>query len=161
MFQSSSDPKAGCDGGGPSPRAAPSRFNPHPTRRPDATRPNGAIFGVGWGFNPHPTRRPDATRDHWWSRVTRRTQFQSSSDPKAGCDRLSSPALSYGGLTFQSSSDPKAGCDSPAATREATPRQAFQSSSDPKAGCDVGPRDEDVYIRHVSILIRPEGRMRP
>ena len=42
----------------------PTRFNPHPARRPDAT-PSGASFGPGLSrqrrFNPHPARRPDAT----------------------------------------------------------------------------------------------------
>ena len=86
--------------------------------------------------------------------------FQSSSDPKAGCDspdpRLElrvaivsilirpegrmRPGLLRDGsrsLTgFQSSSDPKAGCDWLFAA-EPTAMEEFQSSSDPKAGCDA------------------------
>ena len=87
VFQSSSDPKAGCySSGGPHRRrvfdvsilirpegrmlpaislrcrAAGGCFNPHPTRRPDATGALGRhVLGRRQGFNPHPTRRPDAT----------------------------------------------------------------------------------------------------
>ncbi len=59
LFQSSPDPKAGCyqieDAGKYSPRG----FNPHPTRRPGATRMS-AMYIAGYAF-------------------------QSSPDPKAGC----------------------------------------------------------------------------
>ena len=38
-------------------------FNPHPARRPDATWiPPRQAFPASVGFNPHPARRPDATR---------------------------------------------------------------------------------------------------
>ncbi len=86
MFQSSSGPKAGCNAffyhlAGwkglvsilirPEGRMQHARrlrtltlticFNPHPARRPDATRGGYAQRQVLLGFNPHPARRPDAT----------------------------------------------------------------------------------------------------
>ena len=38
-----------------------SSFNPHPARRPGATRGTAAVRRRPWGFNPHPARRPGAT----------------------------------------------------------------------------------------------------
>ena len=38
-----------------------SSFNPHPTFRPDATRPPRSAWSPTTSFNPHPTFRPDAT----------------------------------------------------------------------------------------------------
>ena len=63
LFQSSSDPKAGCYG----PTCdilieAVAGFNPHPTRKPDATWRLRSDCPEASGFNPHPTRKPDATR---------------------------------------------------------------------------------------------------
>ncbi len=112
-FQPSSDPKAGCDQFLGTLSGAIDGFNPHPTRRPDATMrfpsrtPPGYRFqpssdpkagcdcrwfrsrpAPGRGFNPHPTRRPDATR-YSPSRPPTWMPFQPSSDPKAGCDGTS------------------------------------------------------------------------
>ena len=160
----------------------PRGFNPHPTRRPGATLSSPDQTAIRDRFNPHPTRRPGATclRDI----VTRRNiEFQSSPDPKAGCDHVGRPGAGWQ-AGFQSSPDPKAGCDrSPAAwsclcpccfnphpTRRpgATshlrsvyePWWKFQSSPDPKAGCDVAHCHQACLVRVVSILTRPEGRVR-
>ena len=159
-FQSSPDPKAGCDPAS-APRGCCRRacFNPHPTRRPDATtgrsagacasyvsiltRPEGRMRHNSARaqdtdhhcFNPHPTRRPDATRRRASHRRSR-SRFQSSPDPKAGCDSWT--------------------------TVTSVPATTFQSSPDPKAGCDPARKVDPVTRgRQVSILTRPEGRMRP
>ena len=61
-FQSSPDPKAGCDLYSYVPSAtADDRFNPHPTRRPGATSLTAPQARARPSFNPHPTRRPGAT----------------------------------------------------------------------------------------------------
>ena len=157
MFQSSSDPKAGCD-----------------------LLARGRQTGADDCFNPHPTRRPDATAAPLFEVSAR--LFQSSSDPKAGCDDLDAPPARIYAM-FQSSSDPKAGCDvhrgrraqhrrlvsilirpegrmRPARRRVDARPSGFQSSSDPKAGCDAIPFFSNHNVLFVSILIRPEGRMR-
>ena len=61
--------------------------------------------------------------------------------------------------SFQSSSDPKAGCDVTPHTLRHTCAK-FQSSSDPQAGCDLYTSSTKLSTSIVSILIRPEGRMR-
>ena len=61
--------------------------------------------------------------------------FQSSPDPKAGCDLGTRAGFLRLYVGFQSSPDPKAGCD----VLEPIGNVAvplFQSSPDPKAGCD-------------------------
>ena len=61
-FQSSPDPEAGCNRRTNSPQyVSDICFNPHPTRRPGATRQHWGNCCVAVGFNPHPTRRPGAT----------------------------------------------------------------------------------------------------
>ena len=60
-------------------------FNPHPTRRPGATSVAPPYMGQCRCFNPHPTRRPGAT-PAWDIRHTAEFVFQSSPDPKAGCN---------------------------------------------------------------------------
>ena len=67
---------------------APPSFNPHPARRPDATRrARRVLLRSRDGFNPHPARRPDATTRTW---ITPRSisEFQSSSGQKAGCNPI-------------------------------------------------------------------------
>jgi len=134
-FQPSPDPKAGCD---PLPHhglliLVPG-FNPHPTRRPGATRRDGyQQYGAIACFNPHPTRRPGATLT-WASRCGAIRTFQPSPDPKAGCD------------------------DTNVSTILAS--DAFQPSPDPKAGCDAVHRATKHHCRGVSTLTRPEGRVR-
>ena len=61
-------------------------------------------------FNPHPARRPDATRDRSVAEVMA-AEFQSSSSQKAGCNLVRTAAASSGVYSFQSSSSQKAGCN--------------------------------------------------
>ena len=113
--------------------ASPTRFNPHPTRRPGATG-NAQVDASG-------------------------IVFQSSPDPKAGC-YTSLPGSPSAANMFQSSPDPKAGCYVDYYLRYSHRREVsiltrpegrvlpdfkgikvalrwFQSSPDPKAGCYV------------------------
>ena len=66
----------------------------------------------------HPLGRGDG-----WTGLPYRTRatglFQSSPDPKAGCD-INTSGLKFRGLVFQSSPDPKAGCDSNHSKRSRT-----------------------------------------
>ena len=112
------------------------RFNPHPTRRPDAT-------GEGINLGNMPDEVSILTRPEGRMRPVNRAlsrleklAFQSSPDPKAGCDdtgqqrllvadevsiltrpegrmRPYLPATLVTLPEFQSSPDPKAGCDAP------------------------------------------------
>ncbi len=59
-------------------------FNPHPARRPSATRPPPSRGSHRPGFNPHPARRPSATRGIP-GRCACSRSFQSSPGPKAEC----------------------------------------------------------------------------
>ena len=87
------------------------------------------------GFNPHPARGPDATTSPF--NITGLTEeFQSSSSPRAGCNSARDERVSDGCRVFQSSSRPRAGCNS---------------------CCGSLAR----WLRSVSILIQPEGRMQP
>src|SRR5437588_20265 len=61
MFQSSPNPKVGCYRDTRAEFLPPSSFNPHPTRRLDATVCRDFQYADTPGFNPHPTRRLDAT----------------------------------------------------------------------------------------------------
>ena len=156
-------------------------FNPHPIRRSDAmcravARLCSAIIvsilirsedrmqfccsGVNarhWsGFNPHPIRRSDAIIRLVSSRTL--LKFQSSSDPKIGCNVVVSILAFVSSLVsilirsedrmqlivdiataiqtmFQSSSDPKIGCN-PELVFWQLHDGEFQSSSDPKIGCN-------------------------
>ena len=112
-FQSSSGQKAGCN------RAAPTGstllwpcFNPHPARRPDATRPIdtgfGSLFYVSILIRPEGRMQRGGASSRWTARQTR---FQSSSGQKAGCNTvLTQHRVWY--KPFQSSSGQKAGCNS-------------------------------------------------
>ena len=115
--------------------------------------------------------------------VSNHSRFQSSPDPKAGCDgkpgrphavhdpvsiltrpegRVRHPAMvERAELTveFQSSPDPKAGCASSYPPIGCTGPE-FQSSPDPKAGCAVNISVKQALYEGVSILTRPEGRVR-
>ena len=59
---------------------------------------------------------------------------------------------------FQSSPDPKAGCNDGTSVATVIYPDGFQSSPDPKAGCNVA-RLWQVQFFSVSILTRPEGRV--
>ena len=86
LFQSSPDPKAGCN---------------------NACR--SSSLPSSSGFNPHPTRRPGATTD-LIAEIRSAGGFQSSPDPKAGCN-VTSFSVAVSRKWFQSSPDPKAGCN--------------------------------------------------
>ena len=61
-FQSSPGQKAGCNNGDQFLAGDTTGFNPHPARRPGATRGSPlASSRSGNSFNPHPARRPGAT----------------------------------------------------------------------------------------------------
>ena len=205
MFQSSPDPKAGCDT--TTSKRSEDRtgcFNPHPTRRPDATcdvvmmgkptrvsiltRPEGRMRhaelqglppprpfqsspdpkagcdGPGrghcdqrHGFNPHPTRRPDATAPA--EPELEYGVFQSSPDPKAGCDSVFAMTRSLAAWSFN-----------PHPTRRPDATGTCAWCLRPLRGFNPHPtRRPDATRsapsprrpRPVSILTRPEGRMRP
>ena len=132
-------------------------FNPHPARRPDATRfrlvyPNGQAC-----FNPHPARRPDATNFVFWDDEA---SLGFNPHPARRPDATTvPPRLSQWAGLFQSSSGQKAGCNG-CFSGWAASQLLFQSSSGQKAGCNrvsqFDYRNPDVQV---SILIRPEGRM--
>ena len=158
VFQSSSGQKAGCNYyGSPVPVATGNCFNPHPARRPDATRYQVLIRSSPGCFNPHPARRPDATLAVICGNYPGRSAFQSSSGQKAGCniERLSA--------------GPGSECFNPHPARrpDATlsslrpylyPRQ-FQSSSGQKAGCNT---EDGTLDRHLQLdCFNPHPARRP
>ena len=110
-------------------------FNPHPARRPDATPfPDRLIMSarpVSILIRPEGRMQPPAGFCGVGYRLPR---FQSSSGQKAGCNTLAVCASILACWMFQSSSGQKAGCNKPLSSTRRTPS-------------------------HVSILIRPEGRM--
>ncbi len=62
---------------------SPTRFNPHPVRRPDETRLTYQSLKSDYCFNPHPVRRPDETSPLLQPAATGYA-FQSTSGPKTG-----------------------------------------------------------------------------
>ena len=158
-------------------------FNPHPARRPDATRLSSGGWVSGIGFNPHPARRPDAT-----AVACRRRQAARCFNPHparrpdatSGISACSSPVS----LCFnphparrpdatpahhRQCHTPGVGFNPhPARRPDATPPKCsqfriggrFQSSSGQKAGCNaLRWRSWHRPGLLVSILIQPEGRM--
>ena len=85
-------------------------------------------------------------------------RFQSSSDLQAGCNPARG-SFRTSGRRFQSSSDLQAGCNK-ASLVLVTSCSLFQSSSDLQAGCNWRGHGRCRGL-HVSILIRPSGRMQP
>ena len=84
MFQPSSDPKAGCDLDRALVYAYVKCFNPHPTRRPDATRDS---YDNAEGYDVSTLIRPEGRmRRAVHTAKGDMRMFQPSSDPKAGCD---------------------------------------------------------------------------
>ncbi len=178
-------------------------FNPHPTRRSGATnlfnsqqpwvqvsiltRPEGRVQ-LGLALRPAFTSpvsiltRPEGRVQHVdMPGHGSNERFQSSPDPKVGCNVVGQLATRHQSL-FQSSPDPKVGCnadldDSPALIKK------FQSSPDPKVGCNARPTGWSMSVclfqsspdpkvgcnpykmwvcdagSWVSILTRPEGRV--
>src|SRR5206468_2589837 len=128
------------------------------------------------GFNPHPTRRLDATSETLIQRYALR-EFQSSSNPKVGCYDVAGqlPSLhvrvsiliqpegwmlllgwlleSHPELWFQSSSNPRVGCYVRARLAALAALLEFQSSSNPKVGCYHERSPAYDRSRQVSILI--------
>ena len=85
-------------------------------------------------------------------------KFQSSPDPRAGCDTAMPPMRAVDAW-FQSSPDPRVGCDRDGAARIIS-APGFQSSPDPRVGCDVARHPGPLPAADVSILTRPAGRVR-
>ena len=90
LFQSSSGPKAGCHARSQIYQWARSWFQS--SSGPKAGCHNSAVTSstLRYCFNPHPARRPDATRAIKFF-AAMYISFQSSSGPKAGCHPLSRP----------------------------------------------------------------------
>ena len=84
--------------------------------------------------------------------------FQSSAAPKDGCDSMS-PSTFTRAFVFQSSAAPKDGCDFMAFCALDS-LLIFQSSAAPKDGCDFPQDTSGLYTSDISILSRPEGRLR-
>jgi len=131
-FQPSSDPKAGCDSGPQRYTGLRTSFNPHPTRRPDAT--------------PRPPTSPSMMR-----------MFQPSSDPKAGCDGIAYPTNRHRGcFNPHPTRRPDATgaiCGVLAMSKSFNPHPTRR----PDATQSWSRRPRLIWV---STLIRPEGRMR-
>ena len=205
-FQSSPDPKAGCGSGWtwlPTSRHVSILTRPEGRMR----RWRNIHFEHSCPrFNPHPTRRPDAARGLLAQQRASAMKFQSSPDPKAGCGPLppgrppdrqvsiltrpegrmrrcrSSPSSPFAGFNPHPTRRPDAALSAgpslrilsgfnPHPTRRPDAARGrrrrwwtwarFQSSPDPKAGCGRHRRMHHQLQHRVSILTRPEGRMRP
>ena len=161
--------------------AYPLCFNPHPARRPGAPICHNLLMIIERSFNPHPARRPGAprqmpgpdrgvvvsilTRPEGRVRqagphvlpvdlaVSILTRPEGRVRPVAVC------SLSITESAFQSSPDPKAGCASSGGAY-CYLKLLFQSSPDPKAGCAAARHRVHRAFYRVSILTRPEGRVR-
>ncbi len=155
LFQSSPDPKAGCYVAAVTFASEVLGFNPHPTRRPGATRqigPNGHNEPVSIL-----TRPEGRVLLLTFPSSPRALRFQSSPDPKAGCymsclrgmKLMNSfnphPTRRPGATYMREPLPPVSRCFNPHPTRRpgataslmayANYAAAFQSSPDPKAGC--------------------------
>ena len=131
MFQPSSDLQAGCNARRSSPPTSASRFNPHPTFRPDATP----------GVRLPQRRHPVSTL----IRPSGRMQRPAFVSPNVG-------------IPFQPSSDLQAGCNARAG---AVPRPFPVSTLIRPSGRmqPVTHAVDRVDAEGVSTLIRPSGRM--
>ena len=156
LFQSSPDPKAGCNFGDRPHVCAVESFNPHPTRRPGATRRTTGVMrqslfqsspdpkaGCNFakhcgtrhvdGFNPHPTRRPGATR---------------SPQSLRGCLSSFNPhPTRRPGATFP--------------VRSGCARKTVSILTRPEGRVQRTPTATNTQLVPVSILTRPEGRVQP
>ena len=185
-FQSSPDPKAGCDPGCGAPGwRAPWRFNPHPTRRPDATRQFPACSTSG-----QPTvsilTRPEGRMRRAGDSVLKRRDVHVSilTRPEGRMRRHSVGVWSAIGVSILTRPEGRmrpthgrtgectTGCFNPHPTRrpDAT-RTQYTAPDRPLEGFNPHPTRRPDATRpgavhrvvrcHVSILTRPEGRMRP
>ena len=109
-FQSSSSPKTGCRSAGNSLRVLPQLRMFQSSSSPKTGCKSHFVNKVAarYGFNPHPARRPDASRTPAFATVAVAVPFQSSSSPKTGCK--SGYCATVPRVRFQSSSSPKTGC---------------------------------------------------
>ena len=134
MFQSSSSPKAGCNG-----------------------RPRSCTCS-SQGFNPHPARRPDAT-DHYSAEKAPCALFQSSSSPKAGCNGYDDEGNAYIDNLVSILIQPEGRMQ----LRYAPVCQPFDNVSiliQPEGRMQLsGVTPHRDAAERVSILIQPEGRM--
>ena len=91
LFQSSSSPKAGCYTFVVKAASSAQCFNPHPARRPDATKGDGA---TPLNYTVSILIQPEGRMLRQFLAVpVPRNKFQSSSSPKAGCYYHSSVVL--------------------------------------------------------------------
>ena len=172
-FQSSSDPQAGCDEVHHQPAYSGFGFNPHPTRRPDATlahradapdvhvsiliRPEGRMRRHGAtriaGFNPHPAggRHDDRGRLH-----TRRcVSILIRPEGRMRRAAVATAATRIAGFNPHPTRRP----DATVAVGVVVDVGRFNPH--PTRRPDATPRAGPLPGRFlVSILIRPEGRMR-
>ena len=159
-FQSSSNPKVGCNWQKRATSAVqPCCFNPHPTRRLDAT----LICTRGScqpdiSFNPHPTRRLDATqRAVDILLASKRFNPHPTRRLDATLVRL---AFSASAKLFQSSSNPKVGCNNKA-TRTMLDTYSVSILIQPEGWMQLQLGIKERFVARVSILIQPEGWMQP
>ena len=107
-FQSSSLPKKGCNTNITNISHIISSFNPHPSRRRDATLTTPvSILSARFQSSSLPKKGCNFSQI---CRMIVRRKFQSSSLPKKGCNKESS-AINLSLSRFQSSSLPKKGCN--------------------------------------------------
>ena len=155
MFQSSSLPKKGCNVAGFVDESTLRSFNPHPSRRRDATSIMMRFYAI---FQFQSSSLPKKGCNKGRADIIFDTEFQSSSLPKKGCNLKPCDTFILE-LVFQSSSLPKKGCN-PAADREGAHWYSFNPHPSRR-------RDATFYyfadFRRcvVSILIPPEEGMQP
>jgi len=182
VFQSSPGPKAECYSGACCGYSRISAFQSSPGPKAECYPDCRSRSSVRVRFNPHPARRPSATRLPGLAVVARDVSILTRPEGRvlrldlivcgAAHLRVSIltrpegrvlPAWTLGtghAAQFQSSPGPKAECY---ATVTAAPLLAttFQSSPGPKAECYRCRHGHDLDGGAVSILTRPEGRVLP
>ena len=131
------------------------RFNPHPTRRLDATCRVAALFLHHYRFNPHPTRRLDATLCASRSRDIHRVSILIQ--PEGWMQRPRPRRKRNEEIRFQSSSNPKVGCNAKGNSRMFS---SMRFNPHPTRRLDatsvIPPALSNIIV---SILIQPEGWM--
>ena len=106
-------------------------------------------------FNPHPARRPDATREGW--SIPAMPEVSILIQPEGRMQPVGVVALPFIHLMFQSSSSQKAGCNSGRGPAE---RGADVSILiQPEGRMQPLSSGLAIPLAEVSILIQPEGRM--
>ena len=183
-FQSSPGPKAGCN----HPRLRLSFctrcFNPHPARKPGATRrpairsmrlgrfqsSPGPKAGCNWQAHHriHQARRvsiltrPESRVQHRMSKYSLPTSCVSIlTRPESRVQRRNAPDFAQLRARFNPHPAPKAGCNPEGLNDLVGNVLLFQSSPGPKAGCNAIFCAVRLLISRVSILTRPESRVQP